>query len=257
MDQISNQINFFKPEFIIPFASYIFFSNEDNFYMNDMTARIENVEKEIVKNFKYTKPIVLYPGEIWNFYLKKNTNSIEKYIDSQNNIKILFKDKPETIEKITKEILNFKKRIFHKNNKFLIYILKYVSNIIGRDFFPEVIFFIKDLNKSIKFSLIDTNKNVIMDGKISNTDIELNSHSFYYLLKHEWGASTLMINGKFISCSAKGEYKFRKLFSLSLLNSTGKNLINYVYERILMKKSFKIAEYEGGYLINDQVNEKN
>ena len=71
MDQISNQINFFKPEFIIPFASYIFFSNEDNFYMNDMTARIENVEKEIVKNFKYTKPIVLYPGEIWNFYLKK------------------------------------------------------------------------------------------------------------------------------------------------------------------------------------------
>ena len=42
-----------------------------------------------------------------------------------------------------------------------------------------------------------------MDGKISNTDIELNSHSFYYLLKHEWGASTLMINGKFISCSAK------------------------------------------------------
>ena len=50
-----------------------------------------------------------------------------------------------------------------------------------------------------------------------------------------------MINGKFISCSAKGEYKFEKLFSL-LLNS-GKNLINYVYERILMKKSFKIAEY--------------
>ena len=46
MDQISNQINFFKPEFIIPFASYIFFSNEDNFYMNDMTARIENVEKK-------------------------------------------------------------------------------------------------------------------------------------------------------------------------------------------------------------------
>jgi UDP-MurNAc hydroxylase len=246
LEQIKQQINFFKPDFIIPFASYIFFSNKDNFYLNDRTAKIEEVEKYINNNFKNTKPIILYPGEEWDFLIKENANSIKSYIEARKNIKVLFNDKVVSIEDIIKESKIYRKKIFIKNNKYLIFFIKFLSNLLRKDFFPEVIFFVKDLNKTIKFSLIANIK--VIDGKSSNLDVQLNSHSFFYLLKYEWGASTLMINGKFIGCSKNGEFKIKRLFSLSLMNSTGKNLLSYIIERIFFKKQHKIDDNEASFI---------
>ena len=246
LEQIKQQINFFMPDFIIPFASYIFFSNKDNFYLNDRIAKIENIEKYINNNFKNTKPIILYPGEEWDFLVKENTNSIKKHIEARKNIKILFTDKIIPIEDIIEESKIYKKKIFTINNKYLIFFIKYLSKLLNKDFFPEVIFFVKDLNKTIKFSLFNDIK--VIDGKSQYFDIQLNSHSFFYLLKYEWGASTLIINGKFINYSENGEFKIKRLFSLSLMNSTGKNLLSYILERILFKKNHKIADVEASFL---------
>mgnify|MGYP001463209732 CR=1 FL=1 len=41
-----------------------------------------------------------------------------------------------------------------------------------------------------------------------------------------------MINGKFIDCSENGEFKIKRLFSLSPMNIIGKNLFSYIVERI-------------------------
>ena len=140
----------------------------------------------------------------------------------------------------------YKKKIFFKNNKYLIFFIKFLSNLFRKDLFPDVIFFVKDLNKSIKFSL--TTDIEVIDGKSLNTDVQLNSHSFFYLLKHEWGASTLMINGKFIDYSKNGEFKIKRLFSLSQLNSTGKNLLSFIIDRIFFKKHYKIDDNEASFI---------
>lgn len=246
LEQIKQQVIFFNPDFIIPFASYIFFSNKDNFYLNDRIAKIEKIEKYINDNFKNTKPIILYPGEEWDFSIKENTISINKYIEARKNIKVLFRDKLVPIEDIIKETVTYKKKIFFKNNKYLIFFIKFLSNLFRKDLFPDVIFFVKDLNKSIKFSL--TTDIEVIDGKSLNIDVQLNSHSFFYLLKHEWGASTLMINGKFIDYSKNGEFKIKRLFSLSQLNSTGKNLLSFIIDRIFFKKHYKIDDNEASFI---------
>ena len=178
--------------------------------------------------------------------MKENTNSIKKHIEARKNIKILFTDKIIPIEDIIEESKIYKKKIFTINNKYLIFFIKYLSKLLNKDFFPEVIFFVKDLNKTIKFSLFNDIK--VIDGKSQYFDIQLNSHSFFYLLKYEWGASTLIINGKFINYSENGEFKIKRLFSLSLMNSTGKNLLSYILERILFKKNHKIADVEASFL---------
>jgi predicted ATP-grasp superfamily ATP-dependent carboligase len=46
-DQISAQINFFRPKFVCPFASFIFFSHEENFFMNDAIPNIQEVHDYI------------------------------------------------------------------------------------------------------------------------------------------------------------------------------------------------------------------
>ena len=246
LEQLSQQINFFKPDYIVPFASHIFFSNKDNFYLNDRVAKIENVTEYIEKKYQNVKPIILYPGEKWNFSAKNNSISLKKYIDSRNNIKILFIDKTVFLEDIITESKIYKKRIYSKNNKILIYIIKFLSSLLKKDFFPDVSFYLYDLNKTVKFSL--TSNIQVIDKKISNIDIQLSSHSFFYLLKYEWGLSTLIINGKFISCSQNGELKIKKLFALSLINSTGKNLLDYIVKRIFKLKHHKIADYDTSFL---------
>ena len=63
MLQIKEQISFFNPEFVIPFASFIFFSHVENFYMNDEQSDIEKVA-QVINNEK-TIPIILYPNDIF------------------------------------------------------------------------------------------------------------------------------------------------------------------------------------------------
>ena len=57
-----------------------------------------------------------------------------------------------------------------------------------------------------------------------------------------------MINGKFIDCSENGEFKIKRLFSLSLMNSTGKNLLSYIIERIFFKKQHRIDDNEASFI---------
>ena len=41
IDQIEYQIEVFKPKYTIPFASFVWFSHEENFYMNQEINRID------------------------------------------------------------------------------------------------------------------------------------------------------------------------------------------------------------------------
>ena len=53
--QLVNQINVFKPKYTIPFASFCWFSHQENYYMNDAINKVDLIEKEdlnkIVNNF--------------------------------------------------------------------------------------------------------------------------------------------------------------------------------------------------------------
>ena len=42
-DILLKQINKLNPKFVIPFASFVYFSQEDNFYMNDNINYVEKV----------------------------------------------------------------------------------------------------------------------------------------------------------------------------------------------------------------------
>ena len=84
--QLINQINVFKPKYTIPFASFCWFSHQENYYMNDAINKVDLIEK-VIKNTN-SSPIILYPGD--NHIMEEdtdNTNSIKKYMSAYDNIK--------------------------------------------------------------------------------------------------------------------------------------------------------------------------
>ena len=62
--RIKIQSSVFNSKYVIPFASFIRFSHEDNVYMNDEVNKIESVEK-FIKQETNSTPVILYPGNNW------------------------------------------------------------------------------------------------------------------------------------------------------------------------------------------------
>ena len=82
---------------------------------------------------------------------------------------------------------NYVKEIKKNNNLMLIKILTFFKILT-----PTKIF-LKDINKTVSFSLKDELKILKNDNF---PDITMSSDSFVYLLKYQWGRGTLFVNGR-------------------------------------------------------------
>ena len=79
LNRVKFQIEVFNPTYTIPFASFVYFSHEENKYLNDSVNTIEGTCEFITDNTD-SKPIVLYPGDCWDGFSKyPNQTSLAKY----------------------------------------------------------------------------------------------------------------------------------------------------------------------------------
>ena len=61
---VQYQIQELQPHWVIPFASFVWFCHEENFFLNDGMNRIRDVAHKIAANTTAT-PLVMYPGDSW------------------------------------------------------------------------------------------------------------------------------------------------------------------------------------------------
>tara|TARA_B100001179_G_scaffold140001_1_gene101043 strand:+ start:935 stop:2269 length:1335 start_codon:yes stop_codon:yes gene_type:complete len=214
LKRIQIQDKIFKPKFIIPFASFVRFSHKDNHYMNDQMNKIENVEKFINENTN-SVPIVLYPGDIWSgeektdnsLPIKKYTNDLQKNLELYDDLIIIEFD--ELRKLASTYIDNVKKR-----NNWI-----FVSFLHKFHFFKTTNIFLKDLNISVSFNLIDGLKKSRVDK--SNVDIITDSDSLSFVLTWDYGVDTLFVNARFRSSGGK-IMNFFRLFLIGTLNNNGR-----------------------------------
>ena len=234
--KVRDYANIFKPKYLIPFASYIYFCDEYNSYLNNFIVTPDNLIK---LNLNYTSlQFVNYGDQIIinkNLVDDRNNKNIENlnYLFSKKSLKI-FKSDKINVEKITFKInqhikkMNFifwlafrflKKRYrgdFMRNKEIKI---NTNSNIINNkldNFLKKIIKFINliklfGINKRymyIKLSdyqnciiRIDTffTKKVDLVDNIKNVDFVIPSQQLDFALTVPWGVDTLNI-------TATGEY---------------------------------------------------
>ena len=217
INTLVNQYNILNCKKVIPFASFIYFSNALNKYMNDHINK-PHILYDDIKDI--VNVIIMAPNEIQNLNdLKQKQDSIDFWKNKYDQIENLSVDEfTNTVdfEILHKDYENYKKKIYELNSKILIYI---ASKIKFLKFFQPINIFLLDHNKNYEFSLI----NGFQLKHNATSDIKMHSESLQFIFKNDFGFDTLTVNGCFES-TKEGFIKSTKSFALGTLNSMGLKL---------------------------------
>jgi hypothetical protein len=238
LNRIKLQADAFKPKWICPFASFVYFSHQENAYLSDRVATIREAY-HFVKQHTCSDSLVFYPGDKWDIATPWNSEpALGKYETDYNR-----PDKPLSVanEEIDISALqslarDYIQNAYSKGNPTAIKIWK---NRLARNLKERL---------ELKIALFDSNVALTFDWQKglsieernhSEPDITLSSGSLAYILQHDWGFGTVRINGRY-RASMSGRRKFSMIFPFGTLHSIGKAMnLRYIitqYVFLILKK---------------------
>lgn len=231
---IKNIQRFGKPDNIILFASFSFFSREENYYLNDCWNSPLKIINQLSN--QECKIIVASPFECINKMDDKSIIKSAKFWENKHN-KLLKSPEFDKIENLTIEDLekvcdkSFQR--FHKNNN--ITLLKFLNIVSLGKICNSVNFYISDLNLYVKVDLINKLFAVM---NLIKADITLKATDFNFLHGFDYGFDTLTVNGCFEENSSNGFKKMILSYSLFSLNNTGLNFGFKIFFNLVIVKKF-------------------
>ncbi len=230
-----------KPKFVIPLASYIWFCNIENFYINAQSNRIDMIADEIQNNTAAT-PIVLYPGFSWVYGADyNNALAISKHVEDFEGLSpsmaIVSPVVPE--DKLVKDAEKFINTLVASSSYFKLLIsfarLSYarrklsangnsiakIKNALQLLFLrlePATIY-LSDLSKAFTFDL----KQGLRPSKVSQAqcDISMGSDSLSYAFLNLFGGETLQVNGRFSEAYDRSRMALFNYFNIAVALNQG------------------------------------
>ena len=236
LETIKLQNDVLSPKNIIPFASFIYFAHEENFYMNDSINTPEVVEDYINKNLNVDS-IWLKPNENWVVGDNKdNEESINYWMKFYSNLQTLPKIKSlktYSLNELEEKYASYFKKIRSRNN----FILVYIYNLI---FGKKVSLYLHDIDKHIEIGLLSGIK-----ALNNNTEkyIKLHTESLAFIFDFDFGIDTFAVAARFES-SEDIFNDFTKTFAIGELNNTGKFLkFNNFYKFIKIDFIWRLLKF--------------
>ncbi len=230
LKQMLSQIEFLNPSTVIPFASYIYFCHEENFYHNDSINKVSEIYK-IITNKTNTECNVLYPGDFWDIGKPYNSlKAIAKYEKNYNSLNeaILKKSRKIPINDLINSANIYKHNLKKKNWIFPLKILKFFGYLRATKIY------LTDHKKSLFFSFCTGIS--LKNFPRNDSDIQLSSESLLYCLNYLWGVGTLAINARFTTSDNGSIRYFYRNFALSAENNAGR----YFPKDYIAKLIFKV-----------------
>jgi len=187
-DKVDAQIQCLQPDYILPFASFCWFSHEENATCNEDIITIAEFVKKYEKEIDV---ITMYLNDEWTVGEKRNCqSSIDKWQSLYNIHKQpLHKSQAVSQDILQESFTSMLSKLRSMNDWYGLMTLHQKENIEG-----------------CVIDLIDTEERYIFDITTECLeptempyDISMGSESFNYLMNHAWGRGTLMINGRFIA----------------------------------------------------------
>ena len=244
LSRIKLQMEVFKPRYVIPFASFVWFSHRENFYLNDTVNRISDVAARIRE--WGGEPVVLYPGDTWVPGGPHQTDSaIAKYEKDLSAIRKrkLTESKPCDWSEVEAAAKTLVERV-HRQNNMLSVRLAYALRL-----FRPANIFLTDRNQAYRFDVVSGLRPVPLPE--AQCDISMHSESFLYALKFDWGADTLHVNGRFTSPDGNSYLNFFINFFLPKHNNNGRRfpfgvIMGYLREGLLLDMLKRLASVRVG-----------
>lgn len=210
------QIRGLQAKFTVPFASFSFFSHEENFFTND-AANTPSVAVAAIEQTD-SRAILMYPGDLWEVgNPHDNSSAIARYKQEYALIgeRPLRKSASVPLETLTTQAKAYIERIQGANDRRMLTVLRKtpVLPLLG-----PIEIHLWDLDCNVRFSFENGLEPIAW--RPAKYDLRMGSDSLQFLLKNAWGIDTLTVNGRF-SADAAGLRQLIGTFGLDALNNTG------------------------------------
>ena len=175
-DRLSMQFKVFKPKMWVPFASYIYFSHEENFYMNKHVPSLSDI-----KRFAETKNIkCCFPTPDCIFNERMGDNAVQYWTTMKTMIQPQHKNNVQPLEEVKASFLEMCDEIHDKND----------MSLFDAE---ETYISVPDWGNVIKYDI----KNITFEivSQLEN-DIQMSSECLHFLIKNKWGRGTVLISGR-------------------------------------------------------------
>lgn len=251
MDKVTSLVdqgNILQAKVVVPFASFVWFSNELNGYLNDAVNTPHRVFDFCARNHSNFQCVILKPFETIDIGMvpQQNASSIEfweeKYKDLPNRPCDRY-DQSFSLEALRQPFEGYCRRLKSKNSWWLV-------RLLGK-------FGVLGAFSPVSIRLIDTNEVILVDlpnevlrKTDSSPDIAMHSESLAFIFNNPFGFDTLTVNGNFEEMKHGGFSRCAKNFALENLNNLGYSLapslvFNFKLIRIFMSRLIKVAKKLG------------
>jgi len=228
LDVVRTQIEHLKPRYVVPFASFVWFCHEENFYLNDSVNRVSDVLD--VCSAAPVVPIVLAPGETWHVgHPHDNQPAIEfwdRMFDGVATRRRLKSPAALDLSTLIQECEAYRLRTFARNSRAW---MRLLSTIPLLNLFQPVRIRLTDLNKRVRFSFFDGLREISDSGPV---DAEMSGDSLAFIFRNEFGFDTLMVNARF-SASKRGLDRMLRSFAVGNLNAKGWSIGRPMFEMVI------------------------
>jgi UDP-MurNAc hydroxylase len=208
--EMAAQIEALQPRQFIPFASYVYFCHQENFYMNQSVNRIGDIHRFLTDEL-HQETLVLYPGEEWEVGSQhESAEAIRKYeADFENALKApALTSKRTSLTELQEAMSELAGKCREKNSPLLLRAM------------PPAVVRLTDLDEDVEVSF----RAGIRQVHGQQPDVSISSESLLYCIKTGWGGETLMINGRYEAPPGGHAARFFRIFRVPQYNSYGTNV---------------------------------
>ena len=202
---------------VIPFASFMYFANVLNSYLNDGVNTPRRVREFCRASNADFRCVFLKPMESFdlddNDRPKQQESSLSFWENAyaSNKTYIQYEDS-YSIDQLSKLFKTYCERLKKKNAWWLIRVCRYL-----RIAFRPITIKLVDTGEVLRVDLAKRK----LGPAVEDPEIALHSESFAFILKFPYGFDTLGVNGTFEELKQGGFDKFTKTFAIENLNNIG------------------------------------
>jgi hypothetical protein len=234
LDWVRTQVRAFEPAYVIPFASFSYFSHEDNWYLNEAVNRVGSAA-ELILSQTDAQAIVLYPGDHWN--PRDDTpydseSALDRYDEDYDRVRregFRHRSRQVDLEQVIQHGNAFVELLRSRNSAFVSMAL------------PTVSIFLLDLDLALTLSSRGLSA---ASREPDACDLVCKSDALDYCFLWDWGGRTLDINGRFYVPEGGQYWKFRIYAALSSFNSRGEGIretVKTLQRRVLKRIGSNLA----------------
>ena len=235
------QIKTFKPKTVIPFASYVYFSNKENFYLNDAANRPEQL-RDLVGDIKSNLTIMAPNDELGGNVEYLNESKAlafwrQKYDERLSQSP--YEYPTIGLEDLKKSFDSYCKRIHKDNNISLMKLMRFLSPI---SVFKPVSINVTDLGVCLEIDYVSK----VFRQTNNPSMLSMRSESLNFIFRNSFGFDTLTVNGCFEEDQAGGFVGATKSLAIENLNNLGikfefKTLFNFYIIKLFLTRLYRVA----------------